>query len=192
MRDSDGGGPQVCVAMTRELLRQALIESYHAFNNDLRQMPSASLHRAPEGKWTPAQQLEHLIKSVQPVTFALSLPKFLLGLVIGKANRPSRSYDDLVARYKSKLAAGGKAPKAFVPGTPADIAAAYGQLEKTVAMLCHRMNRFSEKELEEYILPHPLLGKLTLREMLYFTNYHAQHHRQLVIQYTAMLTPPSS
>jgi hypothetical protein len=29
-------------------------------------------------------------------------------------------------------------------------------------------------------LPHPLLGKLTLREMIYFTIYHVQHHHKLV------------
>jgi hypothetical protein len=29
-------------------------------------------------------------------------------------------------------------------------------------------------------LPHPLLGKLTLREMLYFTAYHADHHRHSI------------
>jgi hypothetical protein len=27
------------------------------------------------------------------------------------------------------------------------------------------------------VLPHPLLGKLTIREMLYFTVYHGEHHR---------------
>lgn len=34
-------------------------------------------------------------------------------------------------------------------------------------------------ELDKYILPHPLLGKLTIREMMYFTIYHVEHHKKL-------------
>jgi hypothetical protein len=30
------------------------------------------------------------------------------------------------------------------------------------------------------ILPHPLLGKITIREMLYFTAYHVQHHENII------------
>ena len=33
-----------------------------------------------------------------------------------------------------------------------------------------------EQDLDRYVLPHPLLGKLTLREMLFFTLYHNYHH----------------
>ena len=46
--------------------------------------------------------------------------------------------------------------------------------------LCKKLKNYSEKELEVYILPHPLLGKLTLREMLYFNILHAEHHRNSV------------
>jgi len=46
--------------------------------------------------------------------------------------------------------------------------------------LCRKTMKHSEAALDKYILPHPLLGKLTLREMLYFTAYHVAHHKQLV------------
>ena len=36
--------------------------------------------------------------------------------------------------------------------------------------------KLSEKDLDKYILPHPLLGRMPLREMLFFTIYHTQHH----------------
>ena len=36
------------------------------------------------------------------------------------------------------------------------------------------------KDLDVYILPHPLLGKVTLREMLYFTIHHNEHHLELL------------
>jgi hypothetical protein len=35
---------------------------------------------------------------------------------------------------------------------------------------------WGESELDSYILPHPILGKLTIREMLFFTLYHDTLH----------------
>jgi hypothetical protein len=53
-------------------------------------------------------------------------------------------------------------------------------LNKEVAKLCKAIEKRSEEELDRYILPHPILGKLTLREMLYFTIYHVKHHEKLI------------
>ena len=53
-------------------------------------------------------------------------------------------------------------------------------LLREVEALCSRLERMDEKQLDAYLLPHPLLGKLTLREMLYFTIYHVEHHGRLV------------
>jgi hypothetical protein len=38
------------------------------------------------------------------------------------------------------------------------------------------VDSWREADLDRYRLPHPLLGKLTLREMLFFTLYHNYHH----------------
>ena len=85
-----------------------------------------------------------------------------------------------MTRYQGKLAAGGRASKPFVPGVPRNLKRVYTRLEHTVDRLNRRIDRFSESELDTLILPHPLLGKLTLREMLYFTAYHADHHRRSI------------
>lgn len=166
--------------MMKVEIQRSLVGNYAALTSLLRSIPPQQVHAAAPGKWSPAQQAEHLVKSVRPVTLAFSLPKFVLPLIFGRANRQSRTYDDLIAKYKAKLAAGGTASKPFVPGIPENPAAVYAELEKTVASLCNRMESFSEEQLDTLILPHPLLGKLTLREMLYFTAYHAQHHQQLI------------
>ena len=42
--------------------------------------------------------------------------------------------------------------------------------------------RWSEKKLDRYQAPHPALGKLTIREMLYFTIFHNVHHARLVAE----------
>jgi hypothetical protein len=57
------------------------------------------------------------------------------------------------------------------------------KLNKAITDLCEKAANYSESDLDTYILPHPLLGKLTLREMLYFTTYHVQHHQELIKKY---------
>jgi hypothetical protein len=132
------------------------------------------------GKWSPAQQLDHIIRAVDPVVLAFSLPTFVPRLMFGKANRPSKTYQALVEKYQAKLAAGGKASGRFIPkATP------FQKREKAIAKLyalVQKLNKAveakSEQQLDTLILPHPLLGKLTFREMLYFTAYHAEHHEK--------------
>ena len=41
--------------------------------------------------------------------------------------------------------------------------------------------KLDEEDLDNYILPHPLIGKTTIREMLYFTIYHVQHHHKAIV-----------
>jgi DinB superfamily len=135
-------------------------------------------------KWTAGQQLDHIYRSVSALNLGLALPKFIIRLYVGKANRPSKDYDALVAKYKLRLEAGGKAVGRFIPkpvSTDQKIKLK-DKLQKAVNSLCKKIDKYNEKQLDYYILPHPLLGKLTVREMLYFTIYHAEHHRKLTLK----------
>jgi hypothetical protein len=169
--------------MTKQQLSEQLQIHYTEFRQLLGNMSEAEYLAAPAGKWNAGQQLEHLCKSVSPVNLAFSLPGFVLRWLFGKANRPSRSYEALVEKYKSKLAAGGRASGAFIP-KQADWAARaqlLRRLENLVAALSQKAKNADESQLDTLLLPHPLLGKLTLREMLYFTIYHVQHHQASVV-----------
>jgi hypothetical protein len=48
--------------------------------------------------------------------------------------------------------------------------------------LIQQLQKFQEEQFDEIMLPHPILEKITLREMLYFTIYHAEHHRNLLLK----------
>lgn len=164
-------------------LRQKLTESHAQFISTIRNVSDGDFTKSVNQKWTAGQQLEHIIKSVAPVNQAFGLPGFVLKLLFGKANRASRTYDQLVEKYHSKLKTGGKAPDRFAPA-PITIEQREDQikkLEKLTVSLNRRLAGFSESQLEKFILPHPLLGKLNLREMMYFTIYHAGHHEKQVI-----------
>ena len=40
--------------------------------------------------------------------------------------------------------------------------------------------KWDDKQLDKYLAPHPLLGKITLRELSYFTIYHTEHHLLII------------
>jgi hypothetical protein len=42
------------------------------------------------------------------------------------------------------------------------------------------LQNWSEEELDIYNCPHPVLGKTTIKEVLYFTIYHVQHHTEII------------
>ena len=140
----------------------------------------------PAGKWSPAQQVKHLIKATDTSRLAFTLPRFILRMVGGKPNRPSRTYDELVMRYKTKLEQGGKASGRYIPKP---VPPSYGK-RKLLNGFSRSMQKMSkavrhnwkEDEPDNYIAPHPLLGKITLHELGYFTIHHTEHHLESIQQ----------
>jgi hypothetical protein len=134
--------------------------------------------------WTPAQHLDHLNIAVSAVARGFSMSRWLLRFRFGRARRASRSYGQLRADYRARLAAGGRAFGRFVP-TGEDVPPAQSSMrraellarwQRVNARLRAGLQKWSEKELDRIQLPHPLLGKITAREMIFFTIYHNQHH----------------
>ena len=165
--------------MNREEIIQQLKTHHQAFTEYMLELSEEDFQRNIEGKWNAAQQFEHIHLSTRPLKLALKLPAWFLKWYIGKANRASKTYEELVAKYKLKLAQGGRAGKGFIPkgiGAHERLALA-DKLTNTIDSICNSLNKYSEQELDILILPHPLLGKLTLREMMYFTIHHVQHHQ---------------
>ena len=160
----------------------ALNEKVDAFNNYIAPLNKDQFEATPNSKWSAGQNLDHLIRAIKPLQLAYGLPKFALLVLFGKTNRPSRTFDELVTKYKTKLAAGGKASGPFIPATirfeKKDELIKKYSLQKQ--KLISKIEKQSETDLDKYILPHPLLGKVTLREMLYFTIHHNEHHLELL------------
>ncbi len=160
----------------------ALSEKVDAFNNYIASLNKEQFEATPNGKWSAGQNLDHLIRAMKPLQLAYGLPKFALNILFGKTNRPSRTYDEVVTKYKTKLAAGGKASGQFIPPIirfekKDELIKKYSEQKQK---LINKIEKQSEADLDKYILPHPLLGKVTLREMLYFTIHHNEHHLGLL------------
>jgi len=169
---------------TREEIVRALTDVEREVAEFFGGLGDDELTRREGEAWSPAEHLRHLDRSVRAVTRGLEYPRWLLRLRFRRARRPSRGYDELRSAYRARLAAGGKSTPEFIPPRE-DVAA--GEVDAYRARLLARwadangrlraaVERWPEEALDRIQLPHPLLGKLTVREMLFFTIYHGRHH----------------
>lgn len=173
------------IPWSKERLLTELEQHHTSFKEELHSLDPSAYDFCWKGKWTAGQQLRHIQLSVKPVVLALRLPRFMIQWKFGLANRSSSTYDGLVQKYLRALDGMlAEAPRAFQP--PEEKHKSSGQLfseyEKTLDNLLKQVQKITDKDLERYVLPHPLIGKLTLKEMLYFTVYHVQHHHDIVRQ----------
>ena len=141
--------------------------------------------KTPEGKWSAGHHLIHLVQSTWPLLLGLSLPKFLIKWYYGTSNRPSRSLEEVIQRYQEKLAMvseGVVSP--FSRKMPDSKGKDSLKWQKTFTEMNERLNkkmlRFSEKDLDTLLVGHPLMGKMTLREILMWNAYHTKHHEKVL------------
>lgn len=162
----------------------ALQEAKHQLIGFCTSIDKNSFFHQPTDKWSIAQNVTHLTVSARITRLAYSLPKFVVRLYGGKPNRKSRSYDELVAKYKFKLEQGGRASGPFIPKP----VSADGETKKVLAGFTAKMDKlivaieknWTEEALDNYLARHPLLGRITLRELGYFTIYHTYHHLEII------------
>jgi uncharacterized damage-inducible protein DinB len=138
--------------------------------------------RRPE-VWSPSDNLDHLVRSVKPVNTALKMPRPALLAMFGRPERASRDYQQICETYRAGLAQGAQASGRFLPEqqSPADKSAErkeqlLASWAKASAGLLSAAEAWGEAELDMYQLPHPIIGDLTVREMLFFTIYHNLRH----------------
>ena len=170
--------------LSREQIIAASEKIFHAFTQTCNAIDEIAFFQHTSGKWSVAENVRHLIISTNTTTLAYTLPALIVRWIGGKPNRNSRSYEELVDKYKYKLADGGKASGKFVPK---EITITYGKeklmkewrkaISKFIAAL---KNKTSETKLDDYLVKHPLLGRITLRELCYFTIYHTEHHLNII------------
>lgn len=139
----------------------------------------------PPEVWSPAENLQHLIQSVTPIAQALGVPSEALHKRFGISERPSRPYGEIVKNYQAELAKGGVASEQYIPvldklALPGDPQMAQDEIlrnwERVSEGLLDILERQSDEDLDRTQLPHPLLGPMTMRELLLWTAYHNQHH----------------
>jgi hypothetical protein len=149
-------------------------------------VPTADFFTRQAEVWSASDNLDHLSKAVKPVTLAMKMPRLALQGMFGKPEKASRDYAEICETYRAALAKGAQASGRYLPdqenpGAQAD--ELKNQLiekwKKVSDELVAAAETWSEAELDEYQLPHPILGNLTVREMLFFSIYHSLRHASI-------------
>lgn len=170
--------------------REQLLAAFEAVHRDAADLfasfAAADFFRRPGPEiWSAGENAIHLIRSVKAVADAMKLPKLALRGMFGVAEG-SRSYAEVRDRYLAALADGALATGRYLP--PADAgddpersrARALAGWRRAGDGLVASVGKWSEAALDRYRLPHPILGRISVREMLFFTHYHDLHHMEIV------------
>ena len=158
---------------------QSLQESFDRVTACVESTPNEIFYHKKDGKWSVAENLSHLIQSTKPLASVLKKNKlFLLGFGISMSG--SDKFETLRSNYLLKLSQG------LAPANGGGFISK--NIESTSkekflenwnligSKFPSRIDRWSENSLDRFKLPHPLLGKLTVREMMFFTIFHNEHH----------------
>ena len=137
------------------------------------------------GKWTMAGHLYHLIKTTKGTYKGMAMPRLGLRTAFGKSNRTERTYDQQQQKYHDTLAKIAKttgkpavAASKYVPekGRSFDKDELLKRFQEEMNSMNDQISKWREKDLGVYLLPHPAMGKMTIREFIYFTIIHTKHH----------------
>lgn len=163
--------------MTTHQLMDGLYQNHKQLSNYVNALPDDQFLHTANNKWTPGQQLAHVYLTLVPISQALGSKEYIQNK-FGLIDRPVMTYDQLIDTYKKGLAAGGKAPEQYLPqevslGQRNEFT---GKLDSILTTIRRLVAGYSEQELDTLVLPHPFLGKLTLRELFYLMSYHPLHH----------------
>ncbi len=165
--------------MNRIEIVNQMNEKYNSFLDYMDGLSSEDYSFRFEQKWSAAQQLEHIVLCVKPLVRLFGMSNTTLEQNFRKTERSSRSYLELKKEYLEKTGGSGKAPERYVPEDSLTISK--NELIKKLKSLIEALNaaiqKQDEHELETYLVPHPLLGEITLKEMLYNAIYHVEHHQ---------------
>jgi hypothetical protein len=130
----------------------------------------------PQGqKWSIAEETAHLLNATQGTAFLFS--------PAGRAtwrptDRASLTYEEICENYRQALATRNPAiPASANTDQPRPDQQAQTWQAATQLLLNTLHNGGLSADLGRFtVWKHPLLGPLTAREMLYFTNYHTERH----------------
>lgn len=161
---------------TKEDIAAGLSRTFDEMANAMRNFEASRLNDPINNGWSAFEHFEHIIQSNKPIGQLLHAPKFALR-VFGTAKQ-SASRDEIIGRYQQSLTEGAKASGPYIPKKKEvdELEPTLYYWEQLKGKLLSGLKRWTEEDLDKYRAPHPILGKLTVREMMYFTIYHNGHH----------------
>jgi len=132
-----------------------------------------------QDKWTAGEHLAHILLTITPFPKVLSSKAFI-SAQFGTVDRQIWDYETVLHHYAQTSL---KAPESYLPKDEVlyhQKAAIISGMQQHLTDIKNLLSNYSEEELDTLVLPHPLLGKLTIREMFYLMAYHPLHHQRQI------------
>lgn len=147
----------------------------------LRGRPDADWQRAPAGKWTPAQIVEHLALGI-----GWSAEKFRArqghAPMAARPRRPAETIARMLILGLRWFPPGRKAPEKSVPAPAMSRAAAEGHFLAAIAAWEQIVKELLPQRRGDLYVKHPRLGDLSMEEWMRFHTIHARHHARQIKQ----------
>ena len=147
-------------------------------------IPESIFFSKPEIGWSPLENIKHLNTATSVVALFLRKElKFLL-LLFGQSDS-KKSIQEIIKNYNDKLNNGSGAG-VFSPlfaTNNVDVEKKKSEIKsliESIQSLINVLPSWTEDELDRTNIVHPILGVMTVREMLYFSLYHLYHHSSKV------------
>ncbi|MFN8529304.1 MAG: DinB family protein [Anaerolineae bacterium] len=181
-------------SVTHTYSKSQLIDQLRQIQQDIsatvQAMPLDHFNReGADGTWSASGYLKHLILSVKPLAKGLKLGSEGVMRLSGTPDHPSRTYPDLVAVYQAGIAAGVRAelspsvvpvnyrlPEGIEAGSAAEQTYLIETWNEANDRLIAALEGWEDAQFDTHQLPHPAIGLLTVREILYFTVHHNTLH----------------
>lgn len=162
---------------------QIFSETHEAFLALIRSLSSEQMNQHPENKWSPIQHLRHINMGLAGFSRYCQLDKNKIIGMFGSGTGHSMSSSELANKYRQTLAEMGDFKQPHEPESSSDLDfQTEAELFKTNTKLVKdKLGSWTESELDSLLCPHPLLGKLTAREMINFFVIHTSLHQQSVM-----------
>lgn len=162
-----------------------ITELEHVFNeitSFAESIDDATFKKRVDKKWSIAENMDHLSISNTITAVAFTTAKFILIQTFKTNKRNNLNYDEVVWRYQRSLSDGGKASFPYQPKLSLLTIRFITEIvwKNSISNLMNAINNFNEEDLDTYLIPHPLIGKITPRELLFFTIYHVNHHLKTI------------
>lgn len=171
--------------MEKQAIADLLEKKHQILFNWLEKQPNDNWEKGPDNKWTVGQQILHLVNSLQALNKALSYPRFFLKYKFGLCNRELRSYKTIVEKYEHKLLQNSERARVFnqklKKPLQKDRERLLTKLQIQSKKLQYKVNKISDVNLDTLVIPHPLMGKMTVREIIMWTAHHTEHHTETLI-----------
>lgn len=142
--------------------------------------PEADWKRAPAGKWTPAEIVDHVATAMEN-----SARGFESRVAKPPMTRRPRNLAQVAAwtfiSRTGRFPVRRQAPESALPGAAPDPAATTRRLRAAAALFLELEGKLVQRR-DDLFVKHPVFGDLTLTEFMIFHVRHAEHHRRQIVE----------